>query len=183
MLKSQAKKVIIVITLCSIGLFMFNIGERQNGIENELKHKGKRETNSSTTNLTQLWDENIELRCSNTSLENNSRSKLQEVFDFEEFDNEKGTDQLIVPNIVHLIYLNVISINFNQLMCIYSIFLNQNPDKIMIHCDNCEFGGRYWEQLMATRCLREKIVLHKIPSYYTIFGVQVNWITHRLISF
>ena len=66
--------------------------------------------------------------------------------DFESFDNANGSDHFIVPNIVHMIYLDRKLPNkkpkfeFAHMIALYSIFLNQNPDKIYIHCDVCEFN-------------------------------------------
>lgn len=117
---------------------------------------------------------------------NNDNTKLykgipitEEIIDFEGFDNENGTDQLIIPNIVHLLYLQTTTIKFYQAVNIYSIYLNQNPDQIYIHCDNCSFHGHYWEQITSIKGLKEKIRLNKLPYHDTIFGVKYGWVNHH----
>ena len=99
--------------------------------------------------------------------------------DFEKFDNINGTDHFIVPNIVHLIYLGKLNFEFGQMIALYSIFLNQSPDKIYIHCDVCEFNSRFWSTLNRTKCLGERVVFKRIKNYDTIFGVKAGYIQHR----
>jgi hypothetical protein len=122
---------------------------------------------------------------------NKSRSPINEQFrqpivdldsdiiDFEGFDNTVGLSYPIVPNIVHLIYLNHPFVKFYQMICIFSIFLNHRPDFIYIHCDNCSFTGKYWEEIDKVTELKQIIRLHKVPSKDTIFGIKVGWIHHR----
>lgn len=108
------------------------------------------------------------------------RNDVKEVFDFEDFDNENGSENYVVPNVVHLIYLNLTSISFDYMITLYSIFLNQNPQKIYIHCDKCLFKDDYnWQQIQATKCLNTKLVVHPIPSRDTIFNAKIKWPQHR----
>jgi hypothetical protein len=60
-----------------------------------------------------------------------------EIIDFEGFDNVSGMNMAIIPNIVHLLYLNQPFIRFYQLVNILSIYYNHEPDFIYIHCDDC----------------------------------------------
>ena len=53
--------------------------------------------------------------------------------DFEGFDNDNGTDKLIVQNIVHLIYLNQTELKYYQAINIFSIYNNHKPSLIYIH--------------------------------------------------
>jgi hypothetical protein len=102
-----------------------------------------------------------------------------DMFDFEGFDNQTGSDRLIVPNIVHLIYLNSTEIKFYQAINIYSIFLNQKPEKIFIHCDNCSFSGHYWKQINSIKELSEVLKINQIPVKDKIFGIKYGYIEHR----
>lgn len=102
-----------------------------------------------------------------------------DITDFEGFDNKNGTDRYIVPNIVHLIYLQMTTIKFYQAVNIYSILLNQNPDLIYLHCDNCSFHGFYWEQINSIKELKQKIVIKKLEFHDTIFGKKQGWVHHR----
>lgn len=103
-------------------------------------------------------------------------------FDFEGFDNNNANqtrDRLLVPNIIHLIYLNLNEIKFYQCINIYSIFLNQKPDRIYIHCNKCEFTGKYWQELNSIDEIRRVLVVNKVKEIDTIFGKKVGWIQHR----
>jgi hypothetical protein len=95
-----------------------------------------------------------------------------EIIDFEGFDNVSGMNMAIIPNIVHLLYLNQPFIRFYQLVNILSIYYNHEPDFIYIHCDDCNFRGKYFDKLRKQKSLWNIIRLHKIPFKETIFGVK-----------
>ena len=103
----------------------------------------------------------------------------EEIIDFEGFDNENGLDFNIVPNIVHLIYLQETNIKFYQVINIFAIYLNHKPDFIYIHCDDCAFYGKYYEKLKSFQELWNIIKIKKIPYKDTIFGVKYGWINHH----
>ena len=106
-----------------------------------------------------------------------------DIIDFEGFDNENGLKVLIVPNIVHLLYLQETNIKFFQLINIFSIYFNHKPNEIMIHCDNCSFSGKYWDIIKSTHDLWKIIKIHKVPFKETIFDVPFGWtIHHRYIK-
>ena len=105
--------------------------------------------------------------------------EYQEVFDFEAFDNKKGATIFIVPNIVHTAYLNQTFVEFDHMITLFSIFLNHNPAKIMIHCDDCSFHGPYWKAILSTRCLKDKIVIHQVTLRDKIFGTEIEFNQHR----
>ena len=104
---------------------------------------------------------------------------------FENFDNKRerrvnDADPFIVPNIVHLVYLEATKLRFHQMMCIYSIYLNQKPDMIIIHCDNCSLHGYYWEQIVSKVGLRNTIKLNQLDGRRKIFNQLGNFvINHR----
>ena len=105
-----------------------------------------------------------------------NRSDYVDVFDFDKFDNHKqeGARDFIVPNLVHLIYSNTSEITFDQMVGIFSIFLNQNPHKILIHCDKCGFRGPYWDIIQSSKCLKNKLVVRKIPMYESNFANMIS---------
>lgn len=93
-----------------------------------------------------------------------------EIIDFEDFDHINGHPTPIVPNIVHLLYLNNPIIDFDQMICILSIFLNHGPDKIYLHCSDCSFTGKYFEAIQSNKDLWKRIVIHPVKYHKTIFG-------------
>ena len=95
--------------------------------------------------------------------------------DFLGFDNINGVNKSIVPNIVHLIYLNETKIKFYQMICIFSIYFNHKPELIYFHCDDCSFHGKYWEQIRSYKELWSIIKIHKIPYKEKIFGKKYGW--------
>jgi hypothetical protein len=123
-------------------------------------------------------------RLDNSSKKNNIIQIREDIIDFEGFDNSKREhgsqeNELIVPNIVHLLYFQSTEIKFYQVINIYSIYLNQNPDLIYIHCDNCSFHGQYWQEIQSVKGLREIIILNQIKFHDTIFGKKYGWVNHH----
>ena len=101
------------------------------------------------------------------------------IMDFEGFDNYDENQPLIVPNVVHLIYLNMNTLRFHEMICIYSIYLNQRPDAIVIHCENCGFTGYFWQQIERVEGLRRIIRFNQLPVRRTIFGQIGPWPLHH----
>ena len=129
------------------------------------------------TNLTKYSNDYLQqIECSNRT---SDQYDYHQFIDFENFDYMGGTDHFIVPNIVHLIYLGKSKFSFNQMISFYSIILNQNPDKIYIHCDDCEFNDRFWSTINGFKCLSQRVVFKKLEKHNTIFGVKVKYIEHR----
>ena len=104
-----------------------------------------------------------------------------QIVDFEGFNNENATENqtMIVPNIVHLIYMDKNKLRFHEMICLYSIFLNQKPDAIVIHCENCTFIGRYWHEIENVTQLRRIIHFNKLPVRRRIFGKAGHWPVHH----
>jgi hypothetical protein len=102
-----------------------------------------------------------------------------DIIDFEGFDNQKGSQDYIIPNIVHLLYLNTTRIAFYQMINIFSIYFNHNPDLIFIHCDNCSFSGPRWNRIMSHKALAQKIILKKLKFNDRIFGKKYGWTNHH----
>lgn len=126
-------------------------------------------SNSSKSNLNQ-FTANINNR--SNSKEINAIQMSQDLIDFEGFDHINGAPEPIIPNIVHLLYLQQPYIKFDQLVNILSIYFNHKPDFIYIHCDNCSFTGKYFEILRNYRIVWKMIKFYKIPFKKTIFGTS-----------
>ena len=114
--------------------------------------------------------------------ENCTKLLSDDFIDFEGFDNNRDKFCTpIIPNFIHLIYLNKNEMKFYEIVNIYSIFLRQKPDRIYIHCDLCDFKGYYWEKLNSIEEIKKIIVINQILKLDTIFGKKVKWIHHRYI--
>lgn len=60
--------------------------------------------------------------------------------DFANFDNVLGAAFPIVPNIIHFIKIgNKSDLTFEELVCIKAAWLAQKPERILIHCDYCDY--------------------------------------------
>ena len=115
--------------------------------------------------------------------ENCTKSLIDDFMDFEGIDNNRDNfSSLIVPNYIHLIFLNKNEFKFYEYVNIYAVFLNQKPDRIYLHCDLCDFKGRYWDEMNSIEELRKIFVINRIPTRDTIFGTKAGWIHHRFIS-
>lgn len=112
-------------------------------------------------------------------LHRNDAHHNYDMMDFEEFNNQVGSEKYIVPNLVHLVYLNETYIDFQKAVNIYSIYLNQRPDYIYIHCDNCTFRGLHWHQINSIKDLKRRIVLKPITFHNSIFGTKYGWVNHH----
>ena len=104
---------------------------------------------------------------------------LDDYLDFEEFDNVNGLNKAIVPDIVHLLFLQQTEIPFYQVINIYSIYFNHKPKLIYFHCDNCSFHGKYWKWIKNNKKLSKIVKVHPIPFHDKIFGVQYGWLNHH----
>ena len=111
---------------------------------------------------------------------NENTSNQHGFISFEKFDNVSGTNQYIVPNIIHYINLNQPEIKFGHYLSIISAWLNQKPDQIYIHCNKCNFSGLYWDMLNEIKELMSKIIMKKINHYNPkIFGLKAGWVHHK----
>ena len=122
-----------------------------------------------------------------TSIPNDTMNTMSEdvtMFDdilhFEGFDNENAslTRPRIVPNVVHLLFMNKTALRFHEMICLLSIYMNHRPDRIIIHCENCSFTGYYWDKALAYENMSKVVRLHRIPVYRTIYNQQIQWLEH-----
>lgn len=105
----------------------------------------------------------------------------EDIIDFEGFDNINGLNRSIIPNIVHLLYLQQPYIKFYQLINIFTIYYNHRPDNIYIHCDNCSFAGKHFETLQNHKPIWDIIKFYRIPYKETIFGVKYGYFVLKMI--
>ena len=102
----------------------------------------------------------------------NANKIEEEIIDFEGFDNINGLNRSIIPNIVHLLYLDQPYIKFYQLVNILTVFYNHRPNNIYIHCDNCSFTGKHFKTIQKIQPLWNIIKFYRIPRKDTIFGIK-----------
>lgn len=95
---------------------------------------------------------------------------------FENFNNETGADDLIVPNIIHLIRFNKTEFSFGEFICILAAFHNHQPEAIFIHTNvaSNKFQGKYWNLMKIDSKLYSliKILPLELPS--EIFGQKLS---------
>jgi mannosyltransferase OCH1-like enzyme len=121
----------------------------------------------------------IKKKSNTDNFEYASIRRTDDILSFENFDNQNGSNESIVPNIVHLIYFEKSSLKFYEMINIFSIFFNHKPDVIYIHCDDCSFSGKYWEKIVAFKSLWAIIRINQVQKTQTIFGVKYGWVQHR----
>jgi len=105
------------------------------------------------------------------------------LINFENFNNNTGlTDQnfYIVPNIVHYVHLNQAEIKFPLFLSILSVWLNQNPKFIYLHCNDCDYKGKYWNELNRNEKIKSILKIKKIFNFDSkIFTQTPGWIHHK----
>ncbi|XP_037509112.1 uncharacterized protein LOC119385802 [Rhipicephalus sanguineus] len=81
-----------------------------------------------------------------------------------------------VPNIVHFIRLGNASLSFIEVVSIRAAWLQQKPDFLMIHCDNCSATtqSENWKHIKDI----PRLTLRYVEKPETIFGIKVSWIEH-----
>jgi mannosyltransferase OCH1-like enzyme len=100
--------------------------------------------------------------------------------DFEGFDNIAGASEFLVPNIVHYVCLKQTKLSFSLFLSILSAWQNQKPSRIYIHCDDCSFNGKYWNELLKLKELNQILYINKLENFKeTIFKKKPGWIHHK----
>ncbi|XP_022705928.1 uncharacterized protein LOC111270137 isoform X2 [Varroa jacobsoni] len=97
--------------------------------------------------------------------------------DFDNFDNVLGAAFPIVPNIIHFIKIgNKSDLTFEELVCIKAAWLAQKPERILIHCDYCDYlkSGKYWSQV--TRIPNLNLVPVSVPTH--VWGRKLSSLHH-----
>ena len=93
---------------------------------------------------------------------------------FHGFNNQSGSSEFIVPNIVHYIRFNETIFSFVEYICIRSTFINHNPDFIYFHTDVANFSGKYWDQMVNESELYAKIRIIPAELPADIFGQKLR---------
>lgn len=96
---------------------------------------------------------------------------------FEGFNNETGTNRLIVPNVVRYIRFNRVNFSFVDYVCIKSAWRNQRPDAVYFHTNVAAFEGVYWQRLLDEPDLGQRIHVEPIELPSEVFGqpLSTNW--------
>jgi len=107
------------------------------------------------------------------------RTNILRKVNFTNFDNQKGSNKLLIPNYIHYIRLEQPEIRFFEAVCMKSAFIIQRPDKIFIHTDTPELTGKYWKQLLDIPGFRDVLVIQKVVAPSQVFGVEFYWNAHK----
>ena len=61
-----------------------------------------------------------------------------------------------------------------------SAWLKQKPDKIYLHCDECDYNGKYWDALNRIKELKSIIKINRLENLnMKIFNQSINYIHHK----
>ena len=89
--------------------------------------------------------------------------------------NETGLPFDIVPNTVHYILFALNEIRFAHFLSMLSVFKNQKPKLIYIHCDCHRLTGQYWDRVvMVSNKTSIPIVLREIVKPTQIYGQKLS---------
>jgi mannosyltransferase OCH1-like enzyme len=102
-------------------------------------------------------------------------------WNFENFDSLNGLNNTyLVPNLIHYINLNQKEISFAQFLSIISSWKVQKPNRIYLHCDLCEYEGKYWNKLNEISEIKSILKVEKIFNFdSSIFRKKPGWIHHK----
>lgn len=111
----------------------------------------------------------------------NSTSNISKFFNFENIDSVNGlNDSYLVPNLIHYVNLNQQEISFAQFLSILSSWKVQKPNRIYLHCNLCEYKGKYWNKLNEISELKSILKVEKIFNFDShIFKKEPGWIHHK----
>ncbi|KAH6942911.1 hypothetical protein HPB50_011626 [Hyalomma asiaticum] len=81
-----------------------------------------------------------------------------------------------VPNIVHFVRLGDRPLTFIEVVTIRAAWLQQKPDSLMIHCDNCSAttGSTHWVHIKDI----PRLTVRYVERPLSIFGIKISWIQH-----
>ncbi|XP_077516391.1 uncharacterized protein LOC144126221 [Amblyomma americanum] len=81
-----------------------------------------------------------------------------------------------VPNIVHFVRLGDAPLSFIEVVCMRAAWLQQDPEVLMIHCDNCSatIQSPNWRHIKDI----PRLTLRYVERPQTIFGINVSWVQH-----
>ena len=93
---------------------------------------------------------------------------------FTNFDNVTGSNDFIVPNIIHYLRFNKTSFSFVDYCCIRSAYINQRPDFIFFHTNVESFNGSFWDRMQAEPGLAKRIRVLQAELPYEIFNQTLS---------
>lgn len=87
----------------------------------------------------------------------------------------------LVPNIVHYVLLKeniseTAQLDFISATCILSAYLNQNPEKVILHTNANHFTGKYWN--ITSSILGSRLVRNPVSRPTHVFGSPLSSIFH-----
>lgn len=99
-----------------------------------------------------------------------------DIVDFAYADNTTGFEFDIVPNIVHFVKLGDDPLSLVDAVSVRAASLQQRPDVLMIHCDNCQAVKKstYWNLVGDI----SELVLRDIERPTEIFGLKLVQVEH-----
>lgn len=98
-------------------------------------------------------------------------------FNFQDLKSGEKFSEL-VPNIVHFVLLkeNTTELDFISATCILAAFLNQNPQKVVLHTNAQHFHGKYWN--ITSTILGSKLHKSSVSRPTHVFGSPLSSIFH-----
>jgi len=106
-------------------------------------------------------------------VQNEIRSHL--TIDFEHFNNETGSRNLIVPNLMHYVHFDKKTLNFVSLICMLSAFYNHKPTKIYLHT-NIQPEGHYFD--VFQKVVGNRLEINEIVKPTHVFGQRLSSVQH-----
>ncbi|XP_064458559.1 uncharacterized protein LOC135368925 isoform X2 [Ornithodoros turicata] len=89
-------------------------------------------------------------------------------------DNDTGCSSYVVPNVIHFVRFGQPNVSFMDAVSMRSAYINHAPDKIVVHCDECQLGGPL---AYLIRDIPNLTIKEQHPAK-TIFGREVGCIYH-----
>ena len=90
-------------------------------------------------------------------------------------NNETGSDQLIVPNIIHYVRFNKAEYSFVDYVCLKAALRNHRPDQFYIHTDvGDSFTGKYWDWIKQDEELYSRIRIIQTELPLKIYGQKLS---------
>ena len=92
------------------------------------------------------------------------------------FDNYKGADRLIVPNIIHFIRYNKFELGFIDYVVLKAAMRNHRPDHFYFHTNilDVQYTGKYWDLVRNDKDLWSRIKVFFLDIPKTIFGQKLS---------
>ncbi|XP_064458565.1 uncharacterized protein LOC135368930 isoform X1 [Ornithodoros turicata] len=101
-------------------------------------------------------------------------SRAQRPVCFYDVDNYTGAVSYVVPNVIHYVRFGQPNVSFMDAVSMRSAYINHAPDKIVVHCDECQLGGPL---AYLVRGIPNVTITKRRPAE-TIFGREVGCIEH-----